>query len=120
MSLNFTMIRASGLVKVILVFIFSVYDINQLAREALSRWLKPPEVYFILQNYEEHQLTHQVPQRPTSNFPFLFCSILFLEFFFYRVRRVLTVSLLVVLCRNRRIFVSFQQTSSKIFPQRWS
>ncbi|XP_022881694.1 calmodulin-binding transcription activator 4-like isoform X2 [Olea europaea var. sylvestris] len=48
------------------------YDIKHLAREAQSRWLKPAEVLFILQNYEEHQLTHQVPQKPSSGSLYLF------------------------------------------------
>ncbi|PIN11506.1 putative protein, contains IPT/TIG domain [Handroanthus impetiginosus] len=50
----------------------SGYDINHLAREAQIRWLKPVEVFFILQNYEEHQLTHQIPQKPTSGSLYLF------------------------------------------------
>ncbi|KAL0421577.1 UNVERIFIED_CONTAM: Calmodulin-binding transcription activator 4 [Sesamum latifolium] len=48
------------------------YDINHLAREAQTRWLKPVEVFFILQNYEEHQLTHQIPQTPASGSLYLF------------------------------------------------
>ncbi|XP_047980068.1 calmodulin-binding transcription activator 4-like isoform X3 [Salvia hispanica] len=50
----------------------SGYDIKHLGREAQSRWLKPAEVYFILKNYEEHQLAHQVPQKPTSGSLYLF------------------------------------------------
>ncbi|KAI3452582.1 hypothetical protein Pfo_009246 [Paulownia fortunei] len=50
----------------------SGYDINHLAREAQTRWLKPVEVFFILQNYEEHQLTHQIPQKPASGSLYLF------------------------------------------------
>ncbi|KAL3613159.1 hypothetical protein CASFOL_042994 [Castilleja foliolosa] len=50
----------------------SGYDINHLVREAQTRWLKPVEVFFILQNFEEHQLTHQVPQRPSSGSLYLF------------------------------------------------
>ncbi|CAI9756366.1 unnamed protein product [Fraxinus pennsylvanica] len=48
------------------------YDINHLAREAQTRWLKPAEVLFILQNYEEHQLTPQIPQKPSSGSLYLF------------------------------------------------
>ncbi|KAL2547213.1 Calmodulin-binding transcription activator 4 [Forsythia ovata] len=44
----------------------SGFDINHLAREAQARWLKPAEVLFILQNYEEHQLTHKIPHKPSS------------------------------------------------------
>ncbi|KAL7110050.1 hypothetical protein ACP275_05G001100 [Erythranthe tilingii] len=50
----------------------SGYDINYLAGEAQSRWLKPVEVFFILKNYEEHQLTHQIPQKPASGSLYLF------------------------------------------------
>ncbi|KAI3467723.1 hypothetical protein Pfo_024386 [Paulownia fortunei] len=50
----------------------SGYDINHLSREAQTRWLKPVEVFFILQNYEEHQLTHQIPQKPASGSLYLF------------------------------------------------
>ncbi|XP_042010346.1 calmodulin-binding transcription activator 4-like isoform X1 [Salvia splendens] len=52
--------------------IISGYDINHLGREAQSRWLKPAEVCFILKNYAEHQLAHQVPQKPTSGSLYLF------------------------------------------------
>lgn len=50
----------------------SGYSINDLHREARYRWLKPAEVYFILQNHEEHQLTHRVPQTPPGGSLFLF------------------------------------------------
>ncbi|CAI9785068.1 unnamed protein product [Fraxinus pennsylvanica] len=50
----------------------TAYDINHLAREAQTRWLKPAEVLLILQNYEEHQLTHQIPQKPSSGSLYLF------------------------------------------------
>ncbi|XP_011071238.1 calmodulin-binding transcription activator 4-like isoform X1 [Sesamum indicum] len=50
----------------------SGYDINHLVREAQTRWLKPVEVFLILQNYEEHQLTHQIPQKPPSGSLYLF------------------------------------------------
>ncbi|KAG8383308.1 hypothetical protein BUALT_Bualt05G0171200 [Buddleja alternifolia] len=50
----------------------SGYDIDHLAREAQTRWLKPVEVFSILQNYQEHQLTHQIPQKPTSGSIYLF------------------------------------------------
>ncbi|KAK7851272.1 calmodulin-binding transcription activator 4 [Quercus suber] len=48
------------------------YDINGLFREALTRWLKPAEVLFILQNHEKYQLTEEPPQQPTSGSLFLF------------------------------------------------
>ncbi|XP_073315677.1 calmodulin-binding transcription activator 4-like [Primulina huaijiensis] len=48
------------------------YDIYHLVREAQTRWLKPVEVYFILNNFEENQLTHQIPQRPASGSLYLF------------------------------------------------
>ncbi|XP_075495630.1 calmodulin-binding transcription activator 4-like [Primulina tabacum] len=44
----------------------------RLVREAQTRWLKPVEVYFILNNFEENQLTHQIPQRPASGSLYLF------------------------------------------------
>ncbi|KAK8659495.1 hypothetical protein V6N13_029695 [Hibiscus sabdariffa] len=50
----------------------SGYDINSLFREAQSRWLKPAEVLFILQNHEQYELTHAPPQKPTSGSLYLF------------------------------------------------
>ncbi|KAG2312703.1 hypothetical protein Bca52824_024260 [Brassica carinata] len=50
----------------------SEYEINTLYQEAQCRWLKPPEVHFILQNHERYQLTHKAPQNPTSGSLFLF------------------------------------------------
>lgn len=46
----------------------SGYDINNLFREAQSRWLKPAEVLFILQNHEKYQLEQEPPHKPTSKF----------------------------------------------------
>ncbi|KZV53705.1 calmodulin-binding transcription activator 4-like [Dorcoceras hygrometricum] len=48
------------------------YDINHLVHEAQTRWLKPVEVYFILKNFMENQITHRIPQRPASGSLFLF------------------------------------------------
>ncbi|XP_022846514.1 calmodulin-binding transcription activator 4-like isoform X3 [Olea europaea var. sylvestris] len=48
------------------------YDINYLVREAQIRWLKPVEVLFILQNHEEHQITHKFPHMPASGSLYLF------------------------------------------------
>ncbi|XP_023643087.1 calmodulin-binding transcription activator 4 isoform X1 [Capsella rubella] len=50
----------------------SEYDIGTLYQEARTRWLKPPEVQFILQNYERLKLTDTAPQRPASGSLFLF------------------------------------------------
>lgn len=50
----------------------SGYNITDLVREAHVRWLKPGEVLFILQNYEDNQLTHEPPQKPPSGSLFLF------------------------------------------------
>ncbi|KAF5952802.1 hypothetical protein HYC85_010746 [Camellia sinensis] len=50
----------------------SGYNINDLVREAHTRWLKPAEVLFILQNYKEEQLTHEPPKKPASGSVFLF------------------------------------------------
>ncbi|GMY26560.1 calmodulin-binding transcription activator 4 isoform X1 [Fagus crenata] len=48
------------------------FDINDLFQEAQTRWLKPAEVLFILQNNEKYQLTEEPPQQPTSGSLFLF------------------------------------------------
>ncbi|KAG7978764.1 hypothetical protein I3843_05G098100 [Carya illinoinensis] len=48
------------------------YDIRDLFREAQTRWLKPVEVLFILQNHEKYQLTEEPPRQPTSGSLFLF------------------------------------------------
>lgn len=50
----------------------SGFDINDLFQEAQTRWLKPAEVLFILQNHEKYQLTEEPPQQPTSGSLFLF------------------------------------------------
>jgi len=43
------------------------YDINQLLHEAQFRWLKPVEVFFILQNHEMYKIIQEPPQRPSGN-----------------------------------------------------
>ncbi|GLT73799.1 hypothetical protein SLA2020_456330 [Shorea laevis] len=48
------------------------YDINKLFQEAQTRWLKPPEVLFILQNNEKYLLTQEPPHQPTSGSLLLF------------------------------------------------
>ncbi|KAL0372264.1 UNVERIFIED_CONTAM: Calmodulin-binding transcription activator 4 [Sesamum calycinum] len=53
---------------------------HHLVREAQTRWLKPVEVFLILQNYEQQQLTHQIPQNPPSGSLYLFNKRL-LKFF---------------------------------------
>ncbi|XP_052622957.1 calmodulin-binding transcription activator 4 isoform X2 [Lactuca sativa] len=50
----------------------SGYNIRDLVGEAHIRWLKPGEVLFILQNFEEKQLTHAPPEKPPSGSLFLF------------------------------------------------
>nr|BAK00552.1 predicted protein [Hordeum vulgare subsp. vulgare] len=50
------------------------FDINVLLREARSRWLKPSEVYYILLNHEQLQITHEPPNRPPSGSLFLYNS----------------------------------------------
>lgn len=42
------------------------YDVDILFREAQTRWLKPAEVLFILQNYDKYELTQEPPQKPNS------------------------------------------------------
>ncbi|CDY28897.1 BnaC06g26850D [Brassica napus] len=44
----------------------SEYEIRTLNQEAQTRWLKPPEVYFILKNHDRYELTHKAPHKPTS------------------------------------------------------
>lgn len=48
------------------------FDINVLLREAKSRWLKPSEVYYILLNHEQLQITHEPPNKPPSGSLFLY------------------------------------------------
>ncbi|PNT46065.1 hypothetical protein POPTR_003G170600v4 [Populus trichocarpa] len=50
----------------------SGYDINSLFEEAQTRWLKPAEVLFILQNHDKYQFTKEPLQKPTSGSLFLF------------------------------------------------
>ncbi|KAI3497618.1 hypothetical protein L1887_33048 [Cichorium endivia] len=50
----------------------SGYNLKDLIQEAQHRWLRPGEVFFILQNYEENQLSHEPPQKPPSGSLFLF------------------------------------------------
>ncbi|KAF2592710.1 hypothetical protein F2Q70_00045032 [Brassica cretica] len=44
----------------------SEYDVSTLYQEAHTRWLKPPEVHFILLNHERYRLTDKPPHKPTS------------------------------------------------------
>ncbi|KAJ0038538.1 hypothetical protein Pint_23745 [Pistacia integerrima] len=48
------------------------YDINVLFQEAQTRWLKPAEVLYILQNHEKYELNQEPPQKPTGGSVFLF------------------------------------------------
>ncbi|CAL9165164.1 unnamed protein product [Musa hybrid cultivar] len=48
------------------------FDINVLCQEAQKRWLKPSEVFFILQNYKQFPLTPEPPHLPPSGSLFLF------------------------------------------------
>jgi len=48
------------------------FDINVLREEARSRWLKPSEVYYILQNHERFPITHEAPKKPPSGSLFLY------------------------------------------------
>ncbi|KAJ0896030.1 putative transcription factor CG1-CAMTA family [Helianthus annuus] len=50
----------------------SGYNIADLVQEAQIRWLKPGEVFFILQNFDEKQLTSEPVQKPPSGSLFLF------------------------------------------------
>lgn len=49
---------------------FSGYNINDLFQEAQTRWLKPAEVLYILQNNEKFKLAPEPPQQPSSKSPF--------------------------------------------------
>ncbi|KAJ9549602.1 hypothetical protein OSB04_022145 [Centaurea solstitialis] len=51
---------------------YTRYYIRDLIEEAQVRWLKPAEVLFILQSFEERQLTREPPQKPPSGSLFLF------------------------------------------------
>ncbi|CAN1137241.1 Calmodulin-binding transcription activator 4 [Linum perenne] len=48
------------------------YDIDQLLHEAQFRWLKPVEVFFILQNHEMYKIIQEPPQRPSGGSLFLY------------------------------------------------
>ncbi|GAA0158778.1 DNA-binding transcription factor [Lithospermum erythrorhizon] len=50
----------------------SGYNIDELVREGQTRWLKPAEVLFILQNHDSNQITNEPPQKPPSGSLFLF------------------------------------------------
>ncbi|KAL9437577.1 hypothetical protein AB3S75_023444 [Citrus x aurantiifolia] len=56
------------------------YEIDVLFKEAKSRWLKPEEVLFVLQNHEKFGLTEAPPQKPPSGSLFLFNTRI-LDFF---------------------------------------
>ncbi|CAK9169100.1 unnamed protein product [Ilex paraguariensis] len=60
-----------------MLFYVSGYNISDLVEEAQNRWLKPAEVLFILQKYEDHQLAHEPPQKPASKL-LIRCGSLFL------------------------------------------
>lgn len=68
------------------------YEIRTLNQEAQTRWLKPPEVYFILKNHDRYELTHKAPHKPTSKFDFglsfLACFWDYTEFVFFFDTRV--------------------------------
>lgn len=59
------------------------YEIRTLNQEAQTRWLKPPEVYFILKNHERYELTHKAPHKPTSKFDFGFSFEIKRKYFFF-------------------------------------
>uniref|UniRef100_A0A0E0KPU1 CG-1 domain-containing protein n=1 Tax=Oryza punctata TaxID=4537 RepID=A0A0E0KPU1_ORYPU len=48
------------------------FDINVLHKEARRRWLKPSEVYYILQNHERFPITPEPPKKPPSGSLFLY------------------------------------------------
>eukprot|EP01018_Ginkgo_biloba_P003802 Gb_04014 [translate_table: standard] len=48
------------------------FDFTELVREAPTRWLRPVEVLFILQNYQNFKLSPDPPNKPPSGSLFLF------------------------------------------------
>nr|GMD74029.1 calmodulin-binding transcription activator 4-like isoform X1 [Ipomoea batatas] len=48
------------------------FNYDDLVREAKNRWLKPAEVFSILQNHENLKITHVPPEKPPSGSLFLF------------------------------------------------
>lgn len=74
-----TKLKASFTFLLFLFHEFSGYNLQDLIQEAQYRWLRPGEVFFILQNYEEKQLNHAPPQKPPSNFLplFMYCFLIF-------------------------------------------
>ncbi|GJN27835.1 hypothetical protein PR202_gb15889 [Eleusine coracana subsp. coracana] len=48
------------------------FDINALREEAKTRWLRPVEVYYILQNHESFPITPEPPKKPPSGSLFLY------------------------------------------------
>ncbi|MQL84433.1 hypothetical protein Taro_016936, partial [Colocasia esculenta] len=62
----------SGTVVEMLEAVQQGFDIRQLYRDAQSRWLKPSEVLFILQNHEKFPIAPQPPDKPPSGSLFLF------------------------------------------------
>ncbi|KAL8106479.1 calmodulin-binding transcription activator 4-like isoform X2 [Apium graveolens] len=55
-----------------MMMINSGYNLSELVQEAQHRWLKPPEVLFILKNYEDTQITNKPLQKPPAGSLFLF------------------------------------------------
>ncbi|XP_048621021.1 calmodulin-binding transcription activator 3-like [Brassica napus] len=47
-------------------------DVCQILSEARNRWLRPPEIYEILQNYQRFQISTEPPTTPASGSVFLF------------------------------------------------
>ncbi|KAJ0972578.1 hypothetical protein J5N97_020537 [Dioscorea zingiberensis] len=48
------------------------FDIDKLRQDAQTRWLKPSEVFFILQNHELYAVSREAPKQPPSGSLFLF------------------------------------------------
>lgn len=86
-----------------MLYIVSGYDINDLFQEAQIRWLKPAEVFFILQNHEKYKLTQEPPKQPTSNNPYSFDLI---QSFYWILYELIMLSIVLTGLFNRWIFVS--------------
>lgn len=82
----------------------SGYDINELLQAAQTRWLKPVEVLFILQNHANYQITQEAPQKPPSK-----CYSNCLSYLLYFLT---ALTFLIYIYYDRWFSISFQQEGS--------
>lgn len=63
-------------------------DLKRLTQEAQARWLKSVEVFLILQNYKNFEITQEPPQKPPSNCNSLaYSSIMYTMLYFTKFLR---------------------------------